>query len=379
MLDSLIKILLAEDSSAYAVLLSKEFTDSSIASFVMTHAKSLNDALRLVEREKFDAVLLDLNLPDSRGIATLSRLQKANVLQIPIVVVTAAEDEALRVEALRAGADDYLVKGMLTSDLRPRSVRYAIERKDSERTARLRESEFAHLSRVATMGQMASGLAHELNQPLAATLNYATACLLQAEMAVGFPPGIAIGLREVVKETRRAGAIISRMRSFVDNQEPHRIALNLNDLVHESLRMMAFELRPQGIQPQLKLAGNLPSVLGDPIQIEQVLVNLIFNGVESMASTTSADRSLVVQTAMKDDASSVQVSIIDTGIGILPENLRRLFTPFFSTKPKGLGMGLNISRSIIDSFGGELWASPNTEAGMTFCFTLPVTQGSSPC
>jgi C4-dicarboxylate-specific signal transduction histidine kinase len=366
-----IKILLVEDSAAYAVLLGKEFADSSIASFEMTHARRLDEALSLMQVQPFHAVLLDLELPDSHGVATLTRLQKANASNIPVVVVTAIEDEPLRVQALRAGADDYLVKGMLTSDVRARSVRYAIERKASQRAARVRETEFAHLSRVATMGQMASGLAHELNQPLAASLNYAAACLMQAESVAGFPAAVAAGLKEVVKEIRRAGAIISRMRSFMDNQEPHRVALNLNDLVHESIKMMSFKLQPHRVRPQLELADHLPEVRGDPVQIEQVLVNLLFNGIESMAGRAPSDCSLVIRTEIDANAAMVQVSIQDRGIGILPANLPRLFEPFFSTKPKGLGMGLNISRSIIESLGGQLWADPNPDRGMQFCFTVP--------
>lgn len=375
MLNSPIQILLIEDNTSYAQLLSREFADSSIASFVMTRAKCLDEALSLIHDQAFHAVLLDL--PDSQGIVTLTRLQKANALHIPIVAVTAMEDEALRVEALQAGADGYLVMGPLASDVRARTVRYIIERKASERAARLRETEFAHLSRIATMGQMASGLAHELNQPLAASLNYATACLMQAESVSGCPPTVVTGLKEVIKEIRRAGAIISRMRSFMENQEPRRVPLCMNDLVHEAVKMIEFKIQPHGIRPQLELADHLSSVLCDPVQIEQVLVNLLFNGIESMAGTALSERSLTVRTAMKDDGVSLQVSIIDHGIGILPENLPRLFEPFFSTKSKGLGMGLNISRSIIESFGGQLLALANPEGGMTFSFTLPVACGAS--
>jgi C4-dicarboxylate-specific signal transduction histidine kinase len=371
MLNRPIKILLVEDSSAYAVLMNNEFAASTTASFAMTHVKRLDDALSQLESQPFHAVLLDLDLPDSQGIVTLSRLQAANTLHIPIVVVTAMEDESMRAEALQAGADDYLVKGLLTSDVRPRSVRYAIERKASEHAARLRDTEFAHLSRVATMGQMAAGLAHELNQPLAATLNYATACLLQAESLAGFSPGIIAGLKGVLAETRRAGAIISRMRSFVENQTPHRIPLDINAIVRESIKMMEFELLPHRIRPQLELTDCLPDVLADPVQIVQVLVNLLFNGAESMTANVPSERSLMVRTAMKD-TGNVQVSIIDAGIGILPENMTRLFEPFFSTKPKGLGMGLNISRSIIERFGGQLWAVPNPRRGMQFCLTVPI-------
>jgi PAS domain S-box-containing protein len=501
-----IQVLLVEDNAAYAAMLTKEFTESPLSSFVITHARCLSEAVSLIRGRRFEAVLLDLDLPDSRGIATLAHMQKEKPRDVPIVVVTASEDEALRLAALQAGADDYLVKGVLTNDVRTRSVRYVIERKRaseasltaerrlvmaveaaqmgtfdwdlksgklswsdqclrlfgltseqfgntyeafeqlvhaddrielrarvdsslsddsqfrheyrivwpdgsqhwiearwrvfhdgskrplrlmgtalnisprkaSERASSLRENEMAHLSRVATMGQMASGLAHELNQPLAASLNYGTACLMQIEALSGFPPGIANALREMMNETRRAGAIIARMRSFVAHHQPARVSLDINELVHESIKMMEFNLQPHAIRPHVELCDHLPNVLGDPVQIEQVLINLLFNGVESMAGTTPSQRSLIVRTEMQQDGAGVQVSVIDTGIGILPDNLNKLFQPFFSTKSKGLGMGLNISRSIIEGLGGRLWAVANPEHGMRFSFTLPLAIGVNP-
>jgi PAS domain S-box-containing protein len=502
--DTSIRILLVEDNTAYAALLKKEFSESSLGPFVVTHIPRLSDALEIIQGRRFHAVLLDLELPDSQGIITLERMLQKKPVDIPLVVVTALEDEDLRVEALRMGADDYLVKGVLTDNVRARSIRYAIERKRAggafltserrlslaldasqmgifdwdletgaftwsdqclrlygltpeqfggtydafeqlvhvddrdhirqkidaslgdgsefwgeyrikwpdetehwmeargrvfhdehrstlrmmgtvldisarkaaERAARIRETEFAHLSRVATMGQMASGLAHELNQPLSSSLNYATACLMQIESLTGFPPGIAAALKEMMTEIRRAGTIISRMRSFVDNQQAGPVSLDMNELVRESVTMMEYKLAPQKIQPLLRLGEKLPRIFGDAVQIVQVLVNLLFNGAEAMAGQMPSQNTLTVRTAMQDDGNCVVVSVVDAGIGILPDNLIKLFQPFFSTKAKGLGMGLNISRSIIESLGGRLWAVPNPIRGMMFCFTVPVATGA---
>ncbi len=127
------------------------------------------------------------------------------------------------------------------------------------------------------MGQMASGLAHELNQPLAAILNYASVCLEQIESVQGLPKAALTAIQEVMNETRRAGAIISRMRSFVRKQQPHSVPLDINELVRESIGLMEFELRSQGIRPKLELAAGLPKIMGDVVQIEQVMVNLLFN------------------------------------------------------------------------------------------------------
>ena len=235
-----------------------------------------------------------------------------------------------------------------------------------------RESELAHLSRVATMGQMASGLAHELNQPLAAILNYASVCLEQLESQMASRATALTAIQAVMNETRRAGAIISRMRSFVRKQQPQSVLLDINELVRESVRMMEFELRHQRIRPHIELAANLPQVLGDAVQIEQVLVNLVFNALEAMGESMSPRNGLTIETTLHDEGRTVQVCIIDTGSGISPENMARLFEPFFTTKAKGLGMGLNICRSIIESHGGRLTAAPNPEQGMRFCFTVPV-------
>ena len=250
--------------------------------------------------------------------------------------------------------------------------------KAAERASRNRGSEMAHLSRISTMGQMASGLAHELNQPLSAILNYASVCLEHLESQDPPPATALTAMNELMNETRRAGAIISRMRSFVRKQQPHSVLLDINELVRESVGMMEFELRHRQIRPQVDLASNLPNVLGDPIQIKQVLVNLLLNALEAMGESEPSLNRLTVQTALGDDGHDVQVCINDTGCGMPGENLDRLFEPFFTTKAKGLGMGLNISRSIVESLGGRLIAARNPDRGMRFCFTVPIAEGTAP-
>jgi PAS domain S-box-containing protein len=493
-----IHLLLVEDNSADAVLLNKEFRESAFGPFVITHVQRLSQALQRMEDQKYDAVLLDLGLPDSQGLETLGHLQHQMPRDIPIVVVTGLEDEGLRISAMKAGADDYLVKGVLTDSIHARSVRYAIERKraheaakETERrlslaveaaqmgmfnwdirnnqltwlhlhpglfggtpeefagnysavvqrvnpddleemkararqciasgedfwhefrvtwpdgtehwldararvtlsengepaqmlgavvnitarkaaeiAAKQREAELAHLARVVTMGQMASGLAHELTQPLGAILNYAGACMVQLEGRSEIPPGIAASIGEVITETRRAGAICSRMRLFVRKQLPNCVALDINKLVADSVKMMEWELRTRKIQAQMELSEPLPMVCGDSVQIQQVLVNLILNGAEAMTGKTPAK--LRVSTAISGDARKVEICVTDSGKGMTPENYNRLFEPFFTTKPNGLGMGLSICRSLVEDMGGRLLASMNTDQGMRFCFTIPI-------
>jgi C4-dicarboxylate-specific signal transduction histidine kinase len=304
-------------------------------------------------------------------LATLERLKK-EMRDVPVVVLTGLDDQVLALAALHQGAQDYLVKGEAPGSMMGRAIRYAIERKRTDDAARARDAQLAHLSRVGTMGQMASGLAHELNQPLAAILNYASVCLGELESGKGSTGKMLTVIQEVMNETRRAGAIISRLRSFVRKQQPQRIPSDINDLVHESINLMEFELRHQGIRPKVQLAANLPDVMADPIQIEQVLVNLIYNALEATAEAGSNTNGLTLKTSLCDDGSRVEVSVIDTGPGVSSENMDRLFEPFFTTKPRGMGMGLNISRTIIESHGGRLSAAANADCGMRFCFTLSV-------
>jgi PAS domain S-box-containing protein len=255
----------------------------------------------------------------------------------------------------------------------------ATQRKHDEAAARAREVELAHLSRVGTMGQMASGLAHELNQPLGAILNFSGVVQQQLVNGAGARELMLEAIREVMNETRRAGAIISRLRSFVRKQEPHRTRLDVNEMVSESLRLMNFELRHQNLRPRLNLARNLPNVQADLVQLEQVLVNLIYNALEAMSENAigrNALRELTLATRFDSQARKIEVAITDTGVGISPETMSRLFQPFNTTKPQGLGMGLNISRSIVESHGGRLTAAANPTGGMRFSFTLPVEAGA---
>ena len=244
------------------------------------------------------------------------------------------------------------------------------ERKRNEELKRLHDAEVAHLSRISTMGNMASGLAHEINQPLGAILNYTGVCANLLKLNPVPTDKLRAALDDVVSETSRAGEIISRIRSFVAKRAPKSAAVDVNELVRESISFVDFELRHQGISMELRIASGLRPVLADTIQIEQVLVNLIHNAMQAMATTPPTRRHMTIETAPAEKGM-VQVSVTDTGVGISTEGLKRLFEPFFTTKPEGLGLGLNISRSIVESHGGRLSASTNPKGGMRFSFTLP--------
>jgi PAS domain S-box-containing protein len=243
------------------------------------------------------------------------------------------------------------------------------EHKRVEAQARQHQAELAHILRLGTMGEMAAGLAHEINQPLGAIANYAQGCVRRLRDGSVHGAALLPIVEQIAAEALRAGEIIRRLRELIRKEGPDHQESDVNALVRKSIQMIEPEARQHGIRLQLTLAPALPPVLCTGIQIEQVLVNLLLNGVEAVQAADQGERALTVTTAPA--AGAVEVAIRDSGIGI-PEPPADVFAPYFSTKPNGLGMGLSISHSIIEAHGGCLWATRNDDRGSTFRFTLPV-------
>ena len=231
------------------------------------------------------------------------------------------------------------------------------------------QSELLHVTRMTAMGQMSSALAHELNQPLTAILSYANAASKMAGMPDIAPSELKETLAKLAEQTTRAGEIIRRLRGFVEKREPNRTRENLNKLVDESVRLGLVGVRDAGVQVRVQLDPEVSDAIIDRIEIQQVLVNLMRNAVEAMQG--SPRRELVVSTN-RDNEDFVSVSVSDTGPGLAPEVAKRLFQPFVSTKAQGMGMGLNICRTIIEAHGGRLWADSGPGGGATFRFRVPV-------
>lgn len=247
------------------------------------------------------------------------------------------------------------------------------DRVRAEREARRHQAELAHVARVSTMGEMATGLAHELNQPLGAIVNYARGCTRRIDLAGSGPPEVREALERIVEQAVRASEIIRRIRRFVRKAPPRRETAQVNDLVLETLRLADNELRQHEVKTELDLAADLPPVHVDPIQIEQVILNLIRNAVEAMADVRTGPRRLYLRTSRHPQKKAVEVTVRDTGCGITPDVASRAFDQFFSTKNGGLGMGLAISRSIIEAHGGHLEALADAGPGGTFRFWLPAS------
>jgi C4-dicarboxylate-specific signal transduction histidine kinase len=245
------------------------------------------------------------------------------------------------------------------------------ERRRSElETQELREN-LAHSSRVATMGGLASALAHELSQPLGAILrNTEAAELLMAQD----PPDLAeirAILADIRKDDQRAGEVIHRLRSLLRRQPSERVPLSINDLLNEAAELTRGDALRRRVRVELDASPNLPQVRGDLVLLEQVLINLLINGMEAMKDLPTENRRLQAQARLTHERK-IEVAVADSGPGFPAGDSSRIFEPFFTTKPQGMGLGLAISRSIIEAHGGKLSAENRAEGGARFVFVLPI-------
>ena len=245
------------------------------------------------------------------------------------------------------------------------------ERKRAEEALREAQAELTHVTRVTTLGEMTASIAHEINQPLAAVVNNASACL---RWLAGQVPNLEEARQSaalIIADGHRAGEIISRIRALAKKAPPQKDWVNINETILEVIALARSEVQGNRVSLQTQLSDDVPLIVGDRIQLQQVILNLITNAIEAMSGVD--ERSRVVQVgSSKDESQGVRVAVRDSGPGLDPKSLDHLFTAFYTTKPQGMGMGLAISRSIIEAHGGRLWAVPNDGPGATFQFTLDV-------
>jgi two-component system, LuxR family, sensor kinase FixL len=285
----------------------------------------------------------------------------------------------------RDGATHWVVaRGQVERDAAGKPVRLrgvtvdVTERKQAEAELQRLQGELAHVSRVSTVGQLSNTLAHELNQPLAIILTNAQAA---RRLLAQQPPDLAEArdiLADIVSEDERAGEVIKRLRALLKPTQTHLQPLSASEIVEDVLRIARSDLVERGIKVHAELDGSVPPVVGDRIQLQQVLLNLILNAGDAMAANPPPGRHLTIGTAHCD--GTVRVSVSDTGCG-LPPDAERIFEPFYTTKKEGLGLGLPICRSIVSAHNGRLWAEPNvaaTSRGTTFHLELPAREGTKP-
>jgi C4-dicarboxylate-specific signal transduction histidine kinase len=250
--------------------------------------------------------------------------------------------------------------------------RKRVEEELYQKEVSLREAqiELAHVSRVTTMGELAASIAHEVNQPLAGIVTNGNASL---RWLASEPPNLQEAreaIRRVIRDGNRAGEVISRMRALFKNASIAKEHVEVNETIQEVVTLTQNELRKNQVILRMELAPDLPSLMGDRVQLQQVIVNLILNGIEAMSTVGDRERSLIISTASGEGDDEVLVAVQDSGIGLDPKDLERIFDAFHTTKPGGLGMGLSISRSIVERHGGRLWAETNDGPGVTFRFSL---------
>jgi C4-dicarboxylate-specific signal transduction histidine kinase len=231
-------------------------------------------------------------------------------------------------------------------------------------------AELAHVTRMTTLGELTASIAHEVNQPLTGVVTNGAASLRWLNREVPPLDEVRGSVESMISDAKRASDVIQRVRALSKKADPEKAELHINDVIHDVVRLVQHEVLGHGASLRLELVPALPSVLGDRIQLQQVIINLVINGIQAMDSIAEHPRELLIR-SQQNEEGQVLVAVKDSGIGINPEHAIRLFNAFFTTKPSGMGMGLSICRSIIEVHGGRVWASDNQGSGATFQFTLP--------
>ncbi|MEA3157770.1 MAG: hypothetical protein QOK44_5359, partial [Betaproteobacteria bacterium] len=247
------------------------------------------------------------------------------------------------------------------------------QRVHAEEALQKLQTELAHVTRVTTMGELAASIAHEINQPLGAIVNNSNVLLRLVDADTGLPDELREILSDIVQDANRISAIVAHIRRMTTRTLPEKTSLQLGDVIAGVLALAHRELAGRGIQVVTDLSEDLPRVSGDRVQLQQVLLNLVMNSIEAMSDVDDTRRVLTIggQRDELDGQPAVRLTVRDLGSGFRPEDSERLFEAFYSTKPHGMGMGLRISRSIVEAHGGRLWAELNAGPGMTFSCALP--------
>ena len=245
------------------------------------------------------------------------------------------------------------------------------EARESERRYREMQMELAHANRVATTGQLTASIAHEVNQPIAATVTNAQAALRWLDARPPDLDEVRQALARIVRDAHRAGDVIGRIRDLIKKAPPRTNSVDMNQAVREVIELIRGEVVKNGVSLQMELGKGLPLIKGDRVQLQQVALNLIINAVQAVGAVADGAREVLITTAQADP-NGVLVAVKDSGPGLAPASLERLFEAFYTTKPGGLGMGLSICRSIIEAHEGRVWVTANLPQGAVFQFTLPL-------
>jgi C4-dicarboxylate-specific signal transduction histidine kinase len=243
------------------------------------------------------------------------------------------------------------------------------DRKRAEEALRQAQGDLARINRVTTMGELTASLAHEISQPISGALTNVSVCVRKLEQEKPDLAEVRAAVTRIGRDAQRASEIIARIRSQFKRSAVSREVVDVNEVNRETVALLRGEAMRHNVSIRTELATDLPQIFGDGVQLQQVVMNLIVNGIEAMKDVDGR-RELFVKSERTEN-EQVSVSVSDTGVGLAPQVVEQIFEPFFTTKPHGTGMGLHISRSIIESHGGRLWAMLNDGLGSTFSFSLP--------
>jgi signal transduction histidine kinase len=394
--DTVLRILFLEDEPKDAELVQASLEAEGIVCD-LTRADTQADFLTYLRQGGFDLILADYTLPLFDGISAL-RIAQEICSDVPFIFVSGTLGEELAIEALKIGATDYVLKTRL-SRLVP-SVRRALretgertDRKLAEEALQKARTELAHVRRVTALGELTASIAHQINQPLAAVVTNANASL---RWLAGDSPNLAEAreaIRRIICDSRRAGDVISGMRALFRKAPETKERLDINEVIEEVLILTQGEAQRNRVALRTELANDLPATLGDRILLQQVVLNLLINAIEAMSGVGEGPRDLSISSqkvtempseseenpledkpSAEAESAHILVAVRDSGPGLDPKHFDRLFDAFYTTTPKGLGMGLAICRSIVQAHGGRLWATPNLPRGAAFQFTLPIRE-----
>jgi signal transduction histidine kinase len=312
----------------------------------------------------------------SAGEADLVAVVKAGV-RTALFVPMLRNDELIGSLAIGRGRIEHFTENeieLVTDFVAQAAIALEITRR--ERQLRELQTELAHANRVVTMGQLTASITHEVNQPIAAARNNVSAALHFLDRNPPDLQEVREALGCVAKDTDRAGAVVGRMRALMQKAPKRTDRVDINEAVRDVIELTRGEALKNGVSVKTKLAEGLPIITGDRVQLQQVVLNLILNALQAMGAVSEGARQALITTS-QTELNDLYIGVQDTGPGLSPETLSRLFEPFYTTKPNGMGMGLSICRSIIEDHGGRLWATRHEPRGALFQFTIPATSGGS--
>ena len=370
MTDKPISILLIEDNPGDRRLIREMLAEASNVTFDVQYADRLQAAMEYLGQNGVEVILLDLGLPDSQGLETLRKVY-AQVSDMPIVVLTGLNDEMVGVQAINEGAQDYLIKGQVDTQLLRRTIRYAIERKQAEERERRLQLQLNLSNRLASLGLMVEGIAHEINNPLASVIGFAQ--MLAYE---DIPENAREDVKTIEDNAQRVVDIMTNLLAFARQQKLERTYINVNDMVMAALKMRASPLEGSNITITTQLDPALPSTMADATLLQQAFLNLVINAETAMKLAHGKGNLLIMTEFISD---TIQVAFNDDGPGIAEANLIHLFDPFFSTRGvgQGRGLGLSVCYGIIADHNGRIDVKSQLGKGSVFTVELPVVPEES--